>query len=128
MASLGEFNWLGQGRVDIPHLRMIESGVRGDLDALGYMLVGDGCQIVKGWELLSDPTGKEPSLLTFKVAGSKLIHPLASDSGSIFAVPSTPFAGSLTASPNSSPLTNPTPENQPAFPNTRHNPQTPYQH
>ena len=88
MASLGELNALGQMRLDVPMLRMLESGVRGDLDALGYMLVGDGCQIVKGWELLSDPTGKEASLLTFKVAGSKLIHPLASDSGSIFAVPS----------------------------------------
>jgi hypothetical protein len=88
MASLGEFNWLGQGRVDIPHLRMIESSMRGDLDALGYMLVAQTPQIVTGFELLSDPTGKEASLLTFKVAGSKLIHPLASDSGSIFAVPS----------------------------------------
>src|ERR1019366_5136000 len=88
MASLSEFNALGQMRIDVPHLRSLESGVRGDLDALGYMLVGESPQVLRGFELLTDPVGQEASLLTFKVAGSKLIHPLASESGSVFAVPS----------------------------------------
>jgi hypothetical protein len=88
MASNGEFNWLGQQRADAPHLKMVESGVRGDLDALAYILVGEQPMVVKGFELLSSPIGLEASLITFKVASSKILHPLASESGSIYAVPS----------------------------------------
>jgi hypothetical protein len=83
MASLGEVNWSGQQRADVPHLRMVESGVRGDLDALAYMLVNEAPQIVKGFELFSSPVGLEASLIAFKVASSKVLHPLASESGSI---------------------------------------------
>jgi hypothetical protein len=88
MASNGEFNWLGQQRADAPHLKMIESGVRGDLDALAYILVGEQPMVIKGFELFSSPVGLEASLITFKVASSKILHPLASESGSIYAVPS----------------------------------------
>ena len=88
MAVLGEVNWQGQQRVNLPPLRMVESGVRGDFDALAYMLVGEQPMIVRGFELLTNPIGSEASLLTFKVAGSKIVHPLASESGSLYAVPS----------------------------------------
>jgi hypothetical protein len=66
---------------------MVESGVRGDFDALGYMLVAQAPQIITGFKVFSNPVGFEASLLTFQVAGSKIVHPLASESGSIFAVP-----------------------------------------
>jgi hypothetical protein len=87
MAVNADGNWLGQERVDVPHLRLIESGVRYDFDSLAYILVGEQPMVIKGFELLSNPVGFEASLLTFKVAGSKVIHPLASESGSIFSVP-----------------------------------------
>ena len=88
MAVNAELNALGQMRVDIPHLKMIESGVRYDFDALAYMLTGDASYIVKGFELVSGAIGDEATKITYKVAGSKVIHPLASESGSFFVVPS----------------------------------------
>src|ERR1017187_5832012 len=88
MAVLGELNVLGQQRLDTPHLRMIESGIRGDFDALGYMLVGETPMVIKGFEILSAQVGAEATTITFNVAGSKVIHPLSSESGRIFAVPS----------------------------------------
>jgi hypothetical protein len=87
MAVNSELNWLGQQRVDLPHLRMIESGVRYDFDSLAYMLVGETPQIVRGFELITGSVGLEATKIVIKTAGSKVIHNLASDSGSIFAVP-----------------------------------------
>ena len=89
MAVNAELNFLGQQRVDIPALRMLESGVRYDFDALAYSLVGEASYIVKGFEVLSIDLGiTEATKISVQVAGSRLLHPLASESGSIFAVPS----------------------------------------
>jgi hypothetical protein len=88
MAVNAEFNWLGQQRVDIPHLKMVESGVRYDFDALSTMLTGDASYIVRGFSLLGATVGAEASTISIQTAGSRLIHPLASESGSVFAVPS----------------------------------------
>ena len=88
MATNSEINALSQQRLDIPHLRFFESGVRYDLDSLAYMLVGEAQYVVKGFELLGVAVGSDATKITFKVAGSKVIHPLASESGSIFSVPS----------------------------------------
>jgi hypothetical protein len=87
MATNAEINALGQMRFDIPHLRMVEAGVRYDFDALAYMVVGDRGYVVKGFEIITAAVGDEVSSVTIKVAGSKVIHPLASEAGSIFAVP-----------------------------------------
>lgn len=89
MAVNSEFNWLGQQRVDLPHLKLIESAVRYDFDALAYMIVGETPQIVRGFDLIFGGVGVEASRITIKTAGAKVIHNLASDSGSIFSVPST---------------------------------------
>lgn len=89
MAVNSSFNWLGQQRVDVPHLRMLESGVRYDFDAMAYILVGETPQIVKGFELAVGSPGVEARTIAFRVAGSKVIHPLASESGSVFSVPTT---------------------------------------
>ncbi len=89
MAVNAELNALGQQRLDIPHLRLVESGVRYDFDALAYSLVGDASYIVKGFEVLSIDLGvTEATKISIKTAGSRLLHPLASESGSVFAVPS----------------------------------------
>lgn len=88
MATNRSFNFLGQQRVDIPHLKMIESGVRYDFDALGYMLAGNASYVVKGFALLNPEINGEATTITMQTAGSLLVHPLASENGSIFAVPS----------------------------------------
>jgi|WetSurMetagenome_2_1015567.scaffolds.fasta_scaffold26051_4 hypothetical protein len=87
MAVNAEVNWLGQQRVDVPHMRLVESGVRYDFDALSYALVGDAGFIVRGFEVLGSPIGAKANAIIVRAAGSKIIHPLASESGSVFAVP-----------------------------------------
>jgi len=87
MAVTREFNWQGQQRVDLPHLRAVESAVRYDLDSIGYCLVGTTTpQILKGFELVTTIKAVD---LGLKVAGAKVIHPLATDAGSFFSVSDT---------------------------------------
>jgi hypothetical protein len=88
MAVLREANLLGNQRVDIPHLRSLESAVRGDFDLFaGSILAGKAALITSGFYVLS--TGVTvPTSLRIRTADSSLIHFLASESGSIFHVPS----------------------------------------
>ena len=87
MAVLREQNWLGNQRVDIPHLRSQESAVRADFDLLaGAMLAGKNPLVVSGFYVIS--TGITIATnLKIRVADGSLIHFLASESGSIFHVP-----------------------------------------
>ena len=89
MAVNSELNLLGQELLTVPHVKMLESGVRGDFDALAYMLVGETSSIVKGFDQVGIAIGYSASLLKFKVSGAKVIHPLASENGSIFSVSTT---------------------------------------
>jgi hypothetical protein len=88
MAVLRQANLLGNQRVDIPHLRALESAVAGDIDLLaGVMIAGKAPLITAGFYVLS--TGITIATgLKIRVADSSLIHFLASESGSIFHVPS----------------------------------------
>lgn len=80
-------NWLGQQRVDKPHLALIEAGVRGDFDVLaGSMLAGQRPLVLAGFTIIS--TGATAATdLQLKVAGGMLVNFNASESGSIFQVP-----------------------------------------
>lgn len=90
MASNRQSLWYGQQRVDVAHLRSIESGVAGDLDLLaGNIMGGQKPLIVKGFQAVtSGAVGGPATALQIATAGSLLIHFLASESGSIFSVPS----------------------------------------
>lgn len=87
MATNREFNWQGQQRVDIPHLRMVESAVRYDFDALAYSMCGDNPYIINGFNFVGTALNVNASRLTIKTAGAKMFHHLATDSGAVFAVP-----------------------------------------
>jgi hypothetical protein len=80
---------------------MIESGVRYDFDALATMLTGDTSYIVKGFSLYGVTVGTEATTIQVQTAGSRLLHPLASESGSVFAVPSS--RGIETLNPQTNP-------------------------
>jgi hypothetical protein len=86
MAVGRQQNWLGQQRVDAPHLRAIESAVAGDFDVLaGTMVAGQTPEIISGFNVIS--TGITVATnLKVHVAGGSVIHFLASISGSIFNV------------------------------------------
>ena len=89
MAVIRQQNWLGQQRIDVPYLRSIESGVCADFDVLaGSMMAGDRAQVVAGCEIIS--TGVTTAVkLVLRTAGAILLHPRASESGSVYNVPLT---------------------------------------
>lgn len=79
-------NWLGQQRVDVPHLRAVESSICGDFDLLaGTMIAGQAPLVINGFKLITAGITLA-SNLQLAVAGSTVIHYLASESGSIFGV------------------------------------------
>jgi len=87
MAVIRQENWLGNQRVDIPHLRSVESGVAGDFDLLaGAMMSGRSPTIVSGFYVITTGITLATNL-KIRVGDSSLIHFLASESGSIFHVP-----------------------------------------
>jgi hypothetical protein len=85
MAVQRQFNFLGQGRVDVPHLRLLESAVAGDFDALaGYIISGKQPLVVKGFKLDQSTVGSKFENLKVIVADSAILHYGASESGTIF--------------------------------------------
>src|SRR5579859_5556814 len=99
MAVGRQFNWLGQARADVPHLRMLESGVVNDFDVLaGQMIAGSQPLVVSGWTPVAIVAASPASSLQISVAGSLLLHPEASENGTIFAVPSDRAPETLNAS------------------------------
>lgn len=87
MAVERQQSWLGNQRVDVPHLRALESAITADFDLLaGSILAGKAPLIVNGFRLIT--TGiTQASALQLQVADSTLVHFYASESGSIFHVP-----------------------------------------
>jgi hypothetical protein len=86
MAVLRQLNVLGQQRLDVPHIRMIESAVCGDFDTLaGKIMAGGQPLIITGWTIpMTTAVGNAATSLQVVVAGSRLIHFEASESGSIY--------------------------------------------
>src|SRR5688572_11059469 len=88
MAVIRQANLLGQQRLDIPHLRSLEAAVAGDFDLLaGEILAGMDPLVVTGFETIVASAGSPASSLLIRVAGSIILHPEASESGTIFKVP-----------------------------------------
>jgi len=89
MAVNRQLNTLGQMRVDVPHLRLIESAICYDFDAVGLLITGGVPCVVKGFDVVNYATavGSAATDLIIKTAGARLVHPAASDSGSFFQVP-----------------------------------------
>lgn len=91
MAILRQQNWLGQQRVDVPHLRSLESSIAADFDMLaGKVLAGSRAVVVSGFTIVAPGTalGGPATALQLNVASGTALHPLASESGTIFQVPS----------------------------------------
>jgi hypothetical protein len=91
MAVEREKNWLGQQRVDVPHLREVESAARYDMDVLaGQVVAGGRAMVASGFTPTLSPTpiGQPATSLTLITAGGVLLHPLAAEAGTIHQVPS----------------------------------------
>ena len=48
-------NWLGQQRVDVPHLRAMESSVASDFDVLAGIISGQDSYVIKGFQIALQP-------------------------------------------------------------------------
>jgi hypothetical protein len=97
MSVLRQENWLGQQRVDIPHLRSIESAVAGDFDLLaGTILAGKAPLVASGFYVFTTAVTKAEALQV-QVGDATLIHFYASESGSIFHVPADRAAETLSS-------------------------------
>lgn len=81
-------NFLGSQRIDIPHIRSIESSICADFDVgFGRILAGDKALIVRGFTIantLSIPA----NTVQLSVTNGTVMHPNASEAGTIYAVPS----------------------------------------
>jgi hypothetical protein len=90
MASIRRLNALGQMRVDVPHLRMIESGVAHDFDVLaGKMMAGERPLVISGLTVLTTGMiGAAATNLNVAVAGALILHYGATDNGTIFEISS----------------------------------------
>jgi hypothetical protein len=99
MSVIRQANLLGQQRLDIPHLRAIESSVAADFDLLaGQIMAGKNPLVVQGFNLIGLPAGTPASQLQLQVAASVILHPEASESGTIFQVPAARAPETLNAS------------------------------
>lgn len=97
MAIQRQQNWLSGQRVDVAHLRSVESAITGDFDTLaGRVLAGSSPLVTEGFTLITTGITSAPSL-QLVVANGTIIHVEASESGSVFRVPADRAAETLNA-------------------------------
>lgn len=88
MSVLRQFNYLGQMRIDVPHLRSVESSLAGDFDAIiGRGWAGSKPLILRGFTLTGTTVGVAATSLQLVVADSIGINVNASDAGSFLWIP-----------------------------------------
>jgi hypothetical protein len=91
MAVRRSQNWLNQQRVDVPHLRSIESAIRNDFDELisSYIIGQSASYVIRGWEInMVGAIGASASSLQMIVENSSLFHGKSTQSGTFFQVAS----------------------------------------
>jgi hypothetical protein len=87
MSVLRNLNILSQMRLDVPHIRLLESGVAGDFDTVvGRMTSGGKPLVVKGFTIAGS-VGALASTLQLAVADSSAMNLNASESGSFLWIP-----------------------------------------
>jgi hypothetical protein len=99
MAIKRQQNWLGQQRVDVPHLRTTESAIAADFDLLaGRMIAGKMALVLKGYNLITTGAlGAPATSLKLRTAGGMLMHYGASEAGTIFGTSDTAADEQLSA-------------------------------
>jgi len=89
MAIKRQQQFLGQMRLDVPHLRSLESSIANDFDALAGSVMGGGqALVITGFDIVN-PAAAIASLATslqLNVANGIIFHPQASEAGTVFSV------------------------------------------
>ena len=88
MSVLRQFNFLGNMRVDIPHLRTLECSIAADFDAVvGRGLAGDRALVVRGFALANASAGTLVTEMQLVAADSLVYNLNSSESGSFLWIP-----------------------------------------
>lgn len=91
MAIRRRQNWINQQRVDVPHIRSVESAVSNDFDELFASLImgASNSYVVRGLELnMSGAVGNAATALQMIVANSAFVHGASNESGTFFSIAS----------------------------------------
>ena len=91
MAVKRSQNFINQQRVDVPHLRSIESAVRNDFDELfaAFVLGESASYVVRGFEIeMAGSIGASANGLQLIVENSAILHGKSNESGTFFELPS----------------------------------------
>lgn len=102
MSVLRRQRWLGSQRIDVPHLRSIESAVSSDFDTLMKgTFTGSKSYVVTGFEINQNGAiGAAATGLQLLVASSTILHTTSRHSGTFYSVPSTALPEVLNPSTN----------------------------
>jgi hypothetical protein len=88
MAVTRQSNFLSQQRVDIPHLRALESAVAGDFDVLaGRALAGEAPLVLRGFTPVGVAVGASAVSLRLMTADALVFNMNAAESGTFLWVP-----------------------------------------
>lgn len=87
MSVSRKLNIISQMRIDVPHVRLIESGVAGDFDTVvGRSMAGEKGLILRGFTMIGS-AGVQANTLLLSVSDGIAINLNASESGSILWIP-----------------------------------------
>lgn len=88
MSILRQFNWLGQGRVDVAHMRLLESSIVADLDTLvGRVDTGGKAVVVRGMTLSNYGPGTPAADIQLSTADSIVYNVNATEAGTFLWTP-----------------------------------------
>lgn len=88
MSVIRQQNWLGQQRVDLPHLRSVESSIAADFDVLaGRALAGEQALVLRGFEMTGISVGAPATALQIVTANGVAFNRQATESGTFLWVP-----------------------------------------
>lgn len=89
MAVRRRQNWISQQRIDVPHIRSIESAASNDFDELIKGFVSPGGVVLRGFELnMSGAIQGASAGLQLLVADGCIFHTSSNESGTFYVVPS----------------------------------------
>lgn len=88
MAVLRQFNALGQARLDVPHLRSIESSIAADFDVIaGRVQAGGKALVIRGFTLTNFAAGTNATSIQLSTADGIVYNMNASEAGTFLWVP-----------------------------------------
>jgi len=102
MSILRQQNFLGQQRVDAPHLRALESAVAADFDVLaGRVMGGSRAMVVRGFTLTNITAGSAASGIQLSTADGIIFNVNSTEAGTLLWVPADRAAETLNGATNS---------------------------